>query len=563
MSVVAALILWHGMESSFTVPGTADGTVLSVSHYRYSSRVVYAHDGSRACTFVPYTVAVKPGDSISCRKAKAIQTDSVFSRSLQHEGITKSAYYSEECTITPSGPESRKRIIRDALFNRIDSCVDESTAALLKALIVGSKHYLDKQTIYNFKKAGLLHLLAASGMHVGIIAGVLFLILGRLPVSKKSNLLICSVVLAGYLYLTDVPVSLLRACIMFWIFTLCTLTDSFRNPFNILFMSGIIILIIHPSELYGLGFQLSFLATFGILLTYTTFSRLLPKLPLKISESVSLSLSAQMFVIPVIYITLGEFNTAGIAATIPAVPLLTGILYFSFAVIGISFIHPRTAQAAGLVPSALNFLLNQTTAFFSNLNLHTSQGTLLLVAVPVALFFFSAFVNRFNRYKAPALLAAIVLLSSAILMSHPGSSFRMIGSRINKHMYLIHDGNTVVLCGSVAREDADAVVRYISDSGADRIIILATYNPQSSSFKPVVTALPVSRCIFLNDYADKTREKLITLLSRDGIPYETATAANLDELNTLFGRNLLKAYERKIIFDKNQFRTATIGYIDD
>jgi ComEC/Rec2-related protein len=549
VSLFLSLITQHRVSESL-----ADGTVINVQEYRYSKRVDFKHKNSKCCSYLPYDIQIRKGDLFIADSVKSIEADSLFSQTLLKEGIRYTAYFNKQTEIKQLSGPSIKEKLRSKLFQRIDTLFDLKTAALLKALLIGSKHYLDKETIYHYKKSGLLHLLAASGMHVGIVAGILFLILGRFPINQKTNLLICSVVLVIYLFMTNIPVSLLRACIMFWVFTLFTINDNFKNAFNILFLSGIIILLLKPDELYSLGFQLSFLATFGILLTYKTFTHILPKIPLKISESIALSLSAQMFVIPVIFFTLGEFTTAGIAATIPSVPLLTGILYSAFASLFLSLVHPALGTWSAHIANFLNYVLDLITDQFSQFNLHVSNAGLEVVLIPLVIFLFSAFINKLNKIKAPILLGTLILLSSLILLSHPERNFKVIQSKKNKYTYLLHENDTIIAAGTIDKDDAPYIISYISNSGADKIILVPTYNKTAYSFKPLVTNLPVSAVYFLSNYNRNEKNKLIKLLERDKIYYKTASRDSIKQINEELGYELIKQYKNKIIFDKMSLR---------
>ena len=234
----------------------------------------------------------------------------------------------ENITILNSMP-GIKQNARKWITKNCNRFFKPETSSVIRALYFGNKNCISKSTLIKFKRAGVLHVLAASGLHVGIIASIPVMLLGLFRINKKLILLITMTILCIYLYLTDMPVSLMRACIMFFIYSLQTIFDLEKNIFNTLFLSASIILLIDPHEIFAPGFQLSFGATFGIILFYDIYRNSLSYLPKMLSSPISLALSAQLFVMPIILYHMSELNLVGIASNIIAVPLIALLLIVS------------------------------------------------------------------------------------------------------------------------------------------------------------------------------------------------------------------------------------------
>ena len=143
--------------------------------------------------------------------------------------------------------------------------------AIAKALILGNKEDLDKPTKEVYAKAGAMHVLAVSGLHVGIIYMVLLFVLGQ----RKSNgsysawvAAIVILVLWTYAFITGLSPSVLRAVTMFSFLALAQAFNRKSNSINTLAISAIILLLVNPYMIMYVGFQLSYVAVIGIILMY-------------------------------------------------------------------------------------------------------------------------------------------------------------------------------------------------------------------------------------------------------------------------------------------------------
>lgn len=153
-----------------------------------------------------------------------------------------------------------------ALYSRVLPTQEESQ--LLSALLLGRRTELSESTLLLFQQVGVNHILAISGLHVGLIASSLFIFLSLFRLPKRWIFLIISLFLILYVDLVGPKASILRAVIMFLCGVLVFLLDRNRNWWNALFLAGVVILLIYPFSLFQLSFQLSFLATLGIFLYY-------------------------------------------------------------------------------------------------------------------------------------------------------------------------------------------------------------------------------------------------------------------------------------------------------
>ena len=162
---------------------------------------------------------------------------------------------------------SRERI--SAWLNGSELPVRER--ALVKALVLGERDEIDYEMKAAFMRSGTIHVLAVSGMHVGLIFTVLSFALGwwgnGVRVRWMRGVLIL-LVLWGYAGLTGASPSALRATVMFTLFTLASMAQQRTDHLNSLFAAALVLLVWDPTMLWQASFQLSFLAVFGIIVFY-------------------------------------------------------------------------------------------------------------------------------------------------------------------------------------------------------------------------------------------------------------------------------------------------------
>lgn len=149
--------------------------------------------------------------------------------------------------------------------------------ALVKALVLGLRDELDGEQKDAFVRSGTIHVLAVSGTHVGFIYAILIFMLGWWGGGRNARIwrgLLVLIALWGYAGLTGACPSVLRATIMFSLFTVAGMNARRADPLNSLFAAALLLLVWDPHMLIEIGFQLSFLAVLGIILFHGPIERL-------------------------------------------------------------------------------------------------------------------------------------------------------------------------------------------------------------------------------------------------------------------------------------------------
>jgi len=194
---------------------------------------------------------------------------------------------------------------------------------LAEALLTGSRDNLDPVIKEQFRRAGVSHVLALSGMHLGIISLFVFFIVRRFA-SPWISLLIVNAVNVLYLLIAGISPSLLRAVIMFALVSMGKLMGAKVNLMRVLVFAFSLSLMIFPEYFFSISFQLSFLALAGILLFTTPISDSLERaVPSFLATGIACSLAAVIMTAPVTLYNFGVLYPAGILSSMVISPVVT------------------------------------------------------------------------------------------------------------------------------------------------------------------------------------------------------------------------------------------------
>ena len=183
----------------------------------------------------------------------------------------------------------RIEIIRERVNGFIDTRAPGKNGAIIKALVTGDKNSIDADTREAFTRTGTAHILAISGLHVGIVALFSYLVFfnilrfsERLSLAlniKKLSWALALVPIGFYGLLAGLPVSTQRAMIMVSTFVLAYVLDRSRDLYATLALAALIVLLLHPGSLWDVSFQFSFSAVFAIFYLVKRFDNIFPRDP--------------------------------------------------------------------------------------------------------------------------------------------------------------------------------------------------------------------------------------------------------------------------------------------
>lgn len=259
--------------------------------------------------------------------------------------------------------------IRKAISRTLDDIGQADEKAVLKALLIGERSGVSDRITENFSKAGVSHLLAISGLHVGIVATTSFFVfrwtLGWFPFflwrawTRKGAAILSMIPVIGYGLVSGMSPSTQRAVVMVVIFLMTFLIHKEQEPFNTLATAAILILILHPPSLFAISFQLSFASVFAILYIFPKLwqpddgaSNIRKRIKNYACSSLWVTLSATLGVMPLVMVYFNQISLISPVANFILIPLVGfGVVPLGLTFAGISLIFPA-ASLWGLELSA-------------------------------------------------------------------------------------------------------------------------------------------------------------------------------------------------------------------
>ena len=213
---------------------------------------------------------------------------------------------------------------------------DIENFSIMRALVLGERIGLSKGTLELFKRTGTMHILALSGLHVGIITLIIFALFSLFRIEKRIALIATGITLTLYLSLIGFKSSLLRAYLFFLAIIIAKLSERKVRYLNIWGFAGFLSLIYNPLWILNVGFQFSYTTTLGIILT------IIPRLKgIKgyIITSLLTSLAATLFVSPLQIYYFKLFTPVSVLSNLVAIPLVFVILSEVLVGVLLSFLH--------------------------------------------------------------------------------------------------------------------------------------------------------------------------------------------------------------------------------
>ncbi len=219
------------------------------------------------------------------------------------------------------------------------SSLTANALALVSAMTLGDKSGLSAETKEAYSISGASHILALSGLHIGIIYAVLSILSARSKRQWASQTFIVATIWA-YAVMVGMSPSVVRSATMFTLYGIASLLQRPRLSLNVLSFAAFAILTANPQSLWDVGFQMSFFAVLGITTLYSPLYHAPGTWHLKrwcaakwLWGMTAVSLSAQLFTAPLVAFYFGRFSCYFLIANIIAVPLATTLIYSSLALL--------------------------------------------------------------------------------------------------------------------------------------------------------------------------------------------------------------------------------------
>lgn len=252
---------------------------------------------------------------------------------------------------------------RSRLLKRLSSRgLSDEQYAIVAAMALGDKSALTKDLREIYNVTGASHVLALSGLHLGIIYVLLSLLIRGRHWQAFSQLTIVMCIWA-FVFLVGMPVSVVRSAFMLSLYALLSLGHRDKMTVNTLAFTAIVLLIINPQSLFDVGFQMSFLSVLAILVFLPLFEMVFSQQYLMdhrllkwVWSMFSISFSAQLGVAPLIAYYFGRISTISLLTNFIVIPAATLVLYLSLIVFVVPSLCFLLVELVGLLNTVLTRL---------------------------------------------------------------------------------------------------------------------------------------------------------------------------------------------------------------
>lgn len=296
-----------------------------------------------------------------------------------------------------------------------------STKGFLKAFYLGDRNEIPERIKTNYKRAGVLHILALSGLHVGIFLMLLKFLFRPLLQHKKGKQirsLLMVLCLWAFAILSGLSPSIVRAVSMFSLFAIAQGLNRQTNSINTLFISAFILLLINPNYCFDVGFQLSYLAVLGILIIkpkldgiWTSKNKIIEFF----NATLKVSLAAQIGIFPLLLYYFHQFPGLFLLANLLVLPLLIVSLYLGVFILALGVLD-RSSQYLNVAFEELLNLMNTYVNWISKHEFFIFTNVpfdfFMLCSTYILLYLAWRFYNKKNYKNSLLLLMGITIFQS-------------------------------------------------------------------------------------------------------------------------------------------------------
>lgn len=314
-------------------------------------------------------------------KLKLKGTISTYASSKDDEVTEKLVLKNPEVKIEESRGLAVLKFVRQKVLLTYKSVLPPREAGLISGIVLGVEDGINEGFKNELKRTGMLHVVVASGSNIVLVAGIVFSLIGGL-VKKRMAIIFTIICIFFYAFLTGFDPPIVRASIMASFAFTAMLLGRQRIALFSLFISGWIMLMVSPSLLSDIGFQLSFSASLGIILFQSIIHFLVHFVPKIAKEDFATTLSAQIGAMPFLLVAFGEVNLLSIFINVILLWTVPIIMIFGLAGAFVGVISPQISAPIILLVYPFLAFFSETVRLTSNFYIPL---TLTSIFAPIAL----------------------------------------------------------------------------------------------------------------------------------------------------------------------------------
>ena len=334
--IAARLVLLPAEQPPLGAPPGGDGpwsfVVLATGSPREGHQVATlgtapgSTPGFMVAATLPRYPAIVPGDLVELDGSIRPRPDSAYGEYLERIGAV-GTLTARTIRVVPAPPDPGRRLedIRRGAAEALARVLPEPEAGLAAGILVGLRDRVDRDLAADFTTAGVSHVVAISGWNIAIVAAAIGTIAGRLGRRRRSLVTIVAIVV--YVAFAGASASVVRAAAMAGVVLLARETGRAGRASAALGWAAALLLLSDPKLIGDAGFQLSSLATAGLIVWATPLSALIERrsrgrVPRWLAESLGVSLAAQAATLPIVLVSFGRLAILSPVVNLAVVPLV-------------------------------------------------------------------------------------------------------------------------------------------------------------------------------------------------------------------------------------------------
>lgn len=385
-----------------------------------------------------------------------------YKRYLENKNIFNIIYADSKHVIKYNGlgTDHSLMLIGEKIKSKIVSSLRKSNLsddafAICSALLVGFDDEINKEVLTSFSHSGTLHILSVSGMHTGVICGIILFIFSYLDKEDKHKKLKCAIIITVLLLFTTITgfsPSVLRATLMLSLIILGKTFQKQSNSYNTLLLSAFILLVANPLLIIDVGFLLSYFAVFGIMYLFPILDSLYfveNKLLKWFWSSCLISIAATIFTLPITLYFFHQFPVWFVFSNLVIIPISLLVMLFALCVVVFTKVLFLKSFFVSITNTTVSLMI-----YFSNLTDNNSYGYIDNISFgKLDVFFLSALIisllilisNKQYNYVVASLCICIawVFLSTAQIYEHIKQNEIIVFNVKQKSFFATRIGNNV------------------------------------------------------------------------------------------------------------------------
>jgi len=442
--------------------------------------------------------------------------------------------------------------VRRQILSVIDGYFTGQTAAVLQALLLGQRQNIDRQVAETFKRSGIIHVLAISGLHVGFLLILFLVFFGLLRFPYKWQIGLALLLLFLFVAVVDFKPPVVRAFVMAAVFYWGKLTQRTAPAMNSIAVAGLLVLFTAPQQLLWPDFQFSFAAVLGILYAYPRLNAYLPSFPSGkkifallnkwLRQALLISAGAILGTLVLTWYYYGVLQSAALLINILIIPLMGLLVMAAFLFIPLASLHfAGCAGLAWLMDLFYHSLLKAIAWFaarpFVQITLpRPSVLSLLLLTVLIYLL-----LNLRRKYFFTAAVLVLLLLPASIMTNGKAADrMRVVFVNVGQGdgaFVQFPNGRVLVVDGGdrkpgfdAGRKDMLTALRYYGVRHIDYLLGSHGHSDHIGGLVTLMHTLPVDT-LLLSPYALRTKLFARLLAAADSLQIPLRRLRRGDKLN--------------------------------